>query len=784
MNAAMNCNVQQPSENTPNLLSILDVLKADCYSVPIYQRNYAWGETEIEQLLDDVSDYASKPNAKDYYIGTLVVYAETSQATGHHQWQVVDGQQRLTTLTLLGAVLRKYTSDDAVHHLLAPIQSMNLRFDSRQDASDALQAIFRNYQVQAPARKPGQSDGGASTIWAGRDVLLSKLERMLKDKNLSIAQFASYLLHRVRLLRVELPPHTDLNHYFEVMNSRGEQLAKHEVLKARLLSHLHDSGDTQAMRALHTVWDACSVIGRYAQLGFEPALRTKIFEVQGYRLNVANADALCAHFATTEETQGVQSLSLAQLVIQAAVESEQTIPATAEEGFDEGDAKFGAVINWPNFLLQVLALMRHVQWKESLPGPGTSTKEFAPPPHVVLDDKQLLEQFDSLHSQEDIRHFTYLLLQCRFLLDQYVIKRTLHDGPVEEEHWVLKRCRFRSDKSSMYAVNTFGQEAAEAGQDPWQAQLAMLQAAFHASYPLARRKHWLQATLRWLYANGREQVDPARFLKALEGLAQSFALEVGTGLLGEVHYEDVVNRLDDFAPEGLANLSQGQVAQKLKYPNVHPFVFNYLDYLLWRDSTEKAGNFAFSTARRSVEHLHPQNQNISGSTYQWHESHLHAFGNLCLVTQSMNSKLSDRAEDAKFGELLGSAFPQSLKIKEMQKEYKNNSSKWNPITVILHEQRVLELLGFKKQEVSKMSASESIGEIIQILKANGDEQFSVAWAQRKLRAGYENTCAIRDKMLEQGLMEKMERLSTSGSIEYCYVLVGENPRENFEWFAS
>ena len=49
-----------------------------------------------------------------------------------------------------------------------------------------------------------------------------------------------YLLDKVRILRTELPPNTDLNHYFEIMNTRGEQLEKHEILKARLLKKLKD----------------------------------------------------------------------------------------------------------------------------------------------------------------------------------------------------------------------------------------------------------------------------------------------------------------------------------------------------------------------------------------------------------------------------------------------------------------------------------------------------------------------------------------------------------------
>lgn len=78
-----------------------------------------------------------------------------------------------------------------------------------------------------------------------------------------------------------------------------------------------------------------------------------------------------------------------------------------------------------------------------------------------------------------------------------------------------------------------------------------------------------------------------------------------------------------------------------------------------------------------------------------------------------------------------------------------------------------------------MSQSESIAQIIQLLKADEGEQFSVAWAQRKLRAGYNNTCAIRDQMIDQGILEKLERPSGSGGMEYCYVLVGEKPKENF-----
>lgn len=94
------------------------------YVVPIYQRNYAWGATEIEQLIQDISDAAGfiiqsaeTATAKQakYYLGSLVVYERTNHS---HQsnvvYETIDGQQRHTTLSILLAYLkhRKVLDED------------------------------------------------------------------------------------------------------------------------------------------------------------------------------------------------------------------------------------------------------------------------------------------------------------------------------------------------------------------------------------------------------------------------------------------------------------------------------------------------------------------------------------------------------------------------------------------------------------------------------------------------------------------------------------------------
>ena len=85
----------------------------------------------------------------------------------------------------------------------------------------------------------------------------------------------SYLLDHVQIVLTELPPDTDLNHYFEVMNTRGEQLEKHEIVKAHLLGLIGEDKDGRTL--FSTIWDACSDFTRHVQARFEPSARSAIF---------------------------------------------------------------------------------------------------------------------------------------------------------------------------------------------------------------------------------------------------------------------------------------------------------------------------------------------------------------------------------------------------------------------------------------------------------------------------------------------------------------------------
>jgi hypothetical protein len=669
------------NKNEQRFLSVQQVLTDGFYYIPAYQRNYAWGVKEISQLVADVRDYArcnAQSSPIDYYIGILVVYERRSEKQQH--WEVVDGQQRLTTLALLVSVLRGLNPE-----LAQKLTCMPLQFECREASSKALQAVFANPLQSASlacaakygaAQRNTDDSRGASSIWVGRSAIEDILREVPEDE---LMAFARFLLDRVKLLRVELPPRTDLNHYFEVMNNRGEQLAKHEVLKARLLAALQQGGNRAAMRMLRAVWDACVEMDRSVQSLFLPEMRKCLFAADGKTLLVKNEDELLELFRRSDE-QAIDSKSLSDLIADEALSMSghhgKAKVVGGEDDDDEGKVQFGSVINFPNFLLQVLAMM-----------PG---KVFSDTP---LDDKHLLTAFEPLlrGNASQIQEFGFRLLRCRFLLDQHVIKSSV-DSQGDEEHWQLQRCKFRNDKAVLQWVNAFD----DAGQDCAE-RLRMLQAALHVSYMLPTRKHWLQGVLRWLYRQ-EGAIDAQAFLPALEDLVRAFVLEVGGSGDKTLSYEAVVCRQDRFfEPQSQDSALLKALPEKLVYQQARLIDFNFLDYLLWlhakgenRLDAQVWREFSFTSTRRSVEHLHPQTELFKGNA--WEEKNLHAFGNMCLVSHAMNSRLGNSGPEDKFKQLMSERQSQSLKVFSMHSAFVAEGE-WAPDgAMIQHTEKMMALL--------------------------------------------------------------------------------------------
>ncbi|MDN4478655.1 DUF262 domain-containing HNH endonuclease family protein [Demequina sp. SYSU T00039] len=579
-------------------LTVREVFRSGRYVVPVYQRAYAWGETQILTLLQDVADYRRR-GAASYYIGSLVTHRGHDITGDDLQFEVVDGQQRLTTLFIILSTLSHL-------HDVQPERGV-LSYEGRKSSTRDLAIVARD----------GDKTVVGDLAVAGIRVAVETVRAAVETGHFTPDDL-SYLIDHVKVARTALPVRTDLNHYFEVMNSRGEQLEKHEIAKAHLMSLIAGDDDADARsHAFAVVWDACSDLSRHVQGRFPPTIRDELFgrDTWDEFRSTSFDDIVGAIKATPGGELKPTALSA---ILAGTVETE---PAAGEKE-DDAIERFGAIIDFPNFLLHVLAIAdpyrADFSWTE------TSVSGW-----VSLDDKKLVEQFERVITERaQAEAFAFTLLRVRYLFDKYVIKTDLTRASEDDSNWVLNRARLArtGNKRKLTPVATFARgvlddDAVMSGD---QRHIVILQSMFQVTDSRRAYKNFLYAILDYLHR--QDAVAPADFISFLRGLAAQ-------------RYATTIDR---------ASLDSGT--------SVPHFALNYLDYLLWSDPHGYAAAHGADVAgykfryRTSIEHFHPQHPDPDSQIPMWPKSDVDRFGNLCIMTRSENSQRSNLAPVAKVGQ--------------------------------------------------------------------------------------------------------------------------------------
>ena len=483
---------------------------------------------------------------------------------------------------------------------------------------------------------------------------------------------AEFLQENVKIIRTEVPKDTDLNHYFEIMNTRGEQLEKHEIIKAALMKVL----DTDSERSIFAkIWDACSDMSRYVVMGINPSLRENIFGKNWENTIPKKFNEIIENIADTEKTQhsdngsASEEQSIRQLIID---DNEHPHPSQEKEnGLTDG--RFNSVIDFPNFLMHILKI-----YLEKFP---TGIKE------IPLDEKELLHAFRNEDwNKEKIVNFIDTLLSCRYLFDKYIIKSNSLRS--ENEHWSLWKI-IKEESKNYYYKNVFGIDNGNSTDteeiNDKTKNAIMLLSMFHVSNPSRIYKNWLYATLRWLFVN-KKSITQETYIHFLENLCDKFYFENNCN--GNRDFMKIILN-DNYTISSVHKTWNDGV-------NVPNFVFNRLDYQLWKypekveDFSDKKQsiwkNFRFSF-RSSVEHHYPQNPSQDSRLDKLDTNVLDNFGNLYLLSQSKNSRLSN--------------LPPNLKRQYYEKEVAYDSLKqaimmnypnWTESEIKDHEEKMLKIL--------------------------------------------------------------------------------------------
>jgi hypothetical protein len=219
------------------------------FSIPNYQRPYAWGTDEAMQLLDDLSHALDQNADEPYFLGSIVLVKDHS----HPHASVIDGQQRLTTLTILLAVLRDLSSDarlagELQNMVVEPgLKLMNLEAKPRLTLR-ARDKEFFALHVQQPAstrKLMGLNDSelGTDAQKCIRDNVRAITAELTKWSSERRADLAMLLSARTFLVVVNTPDLDSAHRIFSVMNSRGLDLTPADIFKSKVIGDIPENAE-------------------------------------------------------------------------------------------------------------------------------------------------------------------------------------------------------------------------------------------------------------------------------------------------------------------------------------------------------------------------------------------------------------------------------------------------------------------------------------------------------------------------------------------------------------
>lgn len=215
------------------------------YIIPSYQRPYAWSILQAYDLFDDLYDFYKSNNDEGYFLGSIVLIKEENKARA----EVIDGQQRLTTLTILLAAIASKMTSDAQNLLkkyirepgnpfenLQPKPRLTLRERDQDFFEKYIQSLdFEGLLAIDPESLPNEAQ---KNIRKNSYSITLRLDKKFGDNSKSLSDFVGFILQRCYLVAVSTPTQESAFRVFSVMNTRGLSLQTTDIIKADTIGEI------------------------------------------------------------------------------------------------------------------------------------------------------------------------------------------------------------------------------------------------------------------------------------------------------------------------------------------------------------------------------------------------------------------------------------------------------------------------------------------------------------------------------------------------------------------
>ena len=508
------------------------------------------------------------------------------------------------------------------------LEAVRLTFPARRKSNENIQKLFTKQKI---------SEDDENELTRGYGHAKDALKKVLEERRLDPQSFVYYLFEKVIIFRSILPEDLDLNLYFERFNSRGEQLEAHEILKAQMMSKFGE--DQEMAQKFARIWDACAEFDKPVIKTFQIRSRPSNTDEEGEKIFGKEFTNFKLESVFEKiRVKKIEQRSLLDAITQTKYESS----SLANNGVDISN--YTTVIDFPTFLLQVFFIME-----------GSNETTF--------DDKKLLKIFEiERRDREWVQQFGQLLLTMKHIFDTLIVKNVQLENETE---WQIKRAQYETYKRN---ENGGWKYVRISFQNNLNKNIILLQSMFAVTFTANRDSRWLYEILQFLF-NHIEELNQTEFASLFKNFLEKMAVR--------------------YAEERLFTEDKSIK----KYGAIPVYAFNFVDYVLWKNREElkkdydiKFEDFKFAY-RRSIEHWFPQHPNSDEIVEKMDDKFLHSFGNLCIITDSQNSKFGNLVPSAKYKQWEGIFNRQSLKL-QMMADVTVKNDKWGICEIQFMEKEV------------------------------------------------------------------------------------------------
>lgn len=236
--------------------SIEEAFRECFYIVPDYQREYVWTDKEVHQLLEDIDEQIDAGTTREYFIGTVLV----SPTDQKNHYEVIDGQQRLTTFFLLLCALKHLFQGEPQRQIVSGLISTSytdsdgetrtsLKLEPRYENAGEVITKLVELDADPQAVRAGIQSSGIASFGSLENLIsaYSTLHRYLKDNYDSPAKlkkYWGYLANNVVFIQISTDVSSALK-IFETINERGIGLNPMDLLKNLLFTQVKQAQFTQ-----------------------------------------------------------------------------------------------------------------------------------------------------------------------------------------------------------------------------------------------------------------------------------------------------------------------------------------------------------------------------------------------------------------------------------------------------------------------------------------------------------------------------------------------------------